>query len=455
MKLLNRLTFTLIASLLITASFAQEAPPTGQVLDKIVAKVDNYILLESDVQKAYIEAVAQNQQGQPTVSRCQVFESLMINKLMVAKAEVDSVVVTDAEVMLQTEQRFNMVMQQFGGDENTLVEAYGKTSDQLKAEIEDVIREQLIVQRMRSQITDGLTVSPNDVREFYNSIPKDSLPLFTSEATVGQIVVKPKVNPQTKDDIFKQLNQFKKDIGEGRADFADLAKQYSEDPGSGAQGGDLGFFRRGELAPEFESTALALKPGELSDPVETAFGVHLIQLLERRDDGSYNSRHILRIPKATVADIEKSERYLDSLRTEIEAGRLDFAKAAKDYSDDRSTSDAGGFFTDPSNNSNRLSLRTLEDPLLFFMIDTMQVGDITKPMRFEDPREGTKVRILYYKAKYPAHRANMEDDYEKLKAAALRKKEDELLGKWFITAKEDIFIDLDPAYDRCNALAEK
>jgi len=198
-----------------------------------------------------------------------------------------------------------------------------------------------------------------------------------------------------------------------------------------------------------------LRPGELSDPVESAFGVHLIQLLERRDDGSFNTRHILRIPKATTSDIEKTERYLDSLRTEIEAGRIDFAKTAKDFSDDRSTSDNGGFFTDPSNNSNRLSLRTLEDPLLFFMIDTMQVGDITMPMQFEDPREGTKVRILYYKAKYPAHRANMEDDYEKLKAAALRKKEDELLEKWFITAKEDIFIDLDPAYDRCNALAVK
>ena len=454
MKLLNRLTFTLIASLLITASFAQEAPPTGQVLDKIVAKVDNYILLESDVQKAYMEALAQNQQGGEAPTRCEVFESLMINKLMVAKAEVDSVIVTDAEVMLQTEQRFSMVMQQFGGDENTLVEAYGKTSDQLKAEIEDVIREQLIVQRMRSQITEGLTVSPNDVRQFFNSIAKDSLPLFTSEATVGQIVIKPEVNPKTKDDIFNQLNQFKKDIGEGKADFADLARQYSEDPGSGSQGGDLGFFRRGELAPEFEATALALKPGELSDPVETAFGIHLIQLLERRD-GSFNTRHILRIPKATAEDIEKSERYLDSLKTEIEEGRLDFAKAAKDFSDDRTTSDNGGFFTDPATNSNRLSLRTLEDPLLFFMIDTMQAGNITEPMQFEDPREGTKVRILYYKAKYPAHRANMEDDYEKLKAAALRKKEDDLLSKWFITAKEDIFIDLDPAYDRCNALAEK
>jgi peptidyl-prolyl cis-trans isomerase SurA len=401
-----------------------------------------------------LEAISQNQPGQEAPSRCQVFESLMINKLMVAKAEVDSVIVTDAEVMLQTEQRFNMVLQQFGGDENTLVEAYGKTSDQLKTEIEDVIREQLIVQRMRSQITEGVTVSPNDVRQFFNSIPTDSLPLFTSEATVGQIVVKPEVNPQTKQDLYDRMVQFKKDIAEGRADFADLARRYSEDPGSAANGGNLGFSSRGQMVPEYEGAALLLRQGEISDPVETAYGFHIIQLLEKKDN-TYNTRHILMSPKATTADIEKSERFLDSLKTEIEAGRMEFAKAAKDYSDDRSTSDNGGFFTDPSNSSNRLSLRTLEDPSLYFMIDSMEVGDITPPMQFDDPREGKKVRIIYYKAKYPAHRANMNDDYEKLKAAALRKKEDDLLSKWFITAKEDIFIDLDPAYDRCNALAAK
>ncbi|WP_439487734.1 peptidylprolyl isomerase [Algoriphagus sp.] len=455
MKLLKRLTLTLLTSVLITATFAQEDTPTGQVLDKIVAKVDNYILLESDVQKAYLEAVSQNYQGQVAPTRCQVFESLMINKLMVAKAEVDSVIVTDAEVMLQTEQRFSMVMQQFGGDENTLVEAYGKTSDQLKAEIEDVIREQLIVQRMRSQITEGLTVSPNDVRQFFKSIPTDSLPLFTSEATVGQIVLKPKVNPQTKQDVYDQMVQFKKDIGEGKADFAELAKRYSEDPGSASNGGNLGFSSKGQMVPQYEGAALALRQGEISDPVESDYGFHLIQLLEKKGT-TYNTRHILISPKATEADIKSSERLLDSLRTEILAGRMDFAKAAKDFSDDRNTSDNGGYFTDPATNSNRLSLRTLEDPLLFFMIDTMQVGDITKPMQYDDPREGKKVRVLYYKAKYPAHRANMEDDYEKLKAATLRKKEEEILSSWFITAKEDIFIDLDATYDRCNVLtAEK
>lgn len=454
MKLVNRLIPSLLGFLILANVYGQEAPPSGQVVDKIVAKVDNNIVLESEVQKTYIEAIAQSQQGMEAPDRCSVFESLLINKLMVAKAEIDSVVVTDAEVLVQTNNRFGMVMQQFGGDENMLAEIYGKTADQLKAEIEGVIREQLIVQKMRSKITEGITVSPAEVRAFFNTIPRDSLPLFTSEATVGQIVRKPIPSLDLRDKIIKQLLGFKEDIMSGKSTFAELATKYSEDPGSAAQGGDLGFFRRGELAPEYEATSLGLRPGEISDPVETQFGFHMIQLLEIKGN-TYNTRHILRIPKATEEDILNAERYLDSLKKEIISGKIDFAKAAKEYSDDRATSDAGGFFTDPATNSNRLSLRTLEDPVLYFTIDTMKVGDMTPPLRFEDPREGTKVRILFYKARYPAHKANLEDDYEKLKAATLRRKEDEILSKWFVTAKEDVFIDIDPSYDRCNALKDK
>ena len=453
MKLLKRLLPSLLAFWILGQAQAQETA-TGQVVDKIVAKVDNNILLESEVQKSYLEAVSQAQQGIEAPTRCSIFESLLINKLMVAKAVVDSVIVTDAEVLLEANNRFAMVMQPFGGDEAMLAGMSGKTADQLKAELEEVMREQLIVRKMRKTITDGITVSPAEVRAFFGNIPADSLPLFTSEATVGQIVRKPETSPKVREDIIAQLLQFKEAISSGKSTFAELAKAYSEDPGSGAQGGDLGFFRRGELAPEYEATALGLRQGEISDPVETQFGFHMIQLLEIKGS-TFNTRHILRIPKASEEDIVKAERYLDSLKKEILADKIDFAKAAKEYSQDRTTSDAGGFFTDPATTSNRLSLRTLEDPVLYFTIDTMKIGDITPPIRFEDPREGTKVRILFYKARYPAHKANLEDDYEKLKAATLRRKEDEVLSKWFVTAKEDIFIDIDPSYDRCDALKDK
>ncbi|WP_228527772.1 peptidylprolyl isomerase [Pararhodonellum marinum] len=433
----------------------QETPkPTGQVLDKIIAKVNNEIILESDLQKAYLESISQPQEGIPVPNRCEVFESLMINKLMVAKAEIDSVIVTDAEVLLQTNQRFSMIMSQFGGDEEVLVELYGKTADQLKAELEGSIKEQLVVQKMRGNITDGMSLSPADVRKFFNRIPADSLPFFSAEVEVGQIVKKPEPSQAEKDKIANQLREFKRQIVAGESDFATLARTYSEDPGSAVQGGDLGFFRRGELAPEYEATALAQQPGEISDPIETMFGFHMIQLLERRGN-TFNTRHILLMPKPSEKDITDAERFLDSLRTVILKGDIEFAKAAKDHSDDRNTSDNGGFFTDPSSGSNRLTLRTLEDPVLYFTLDTMKTGSITKPMRFESAerqRPETAVRILYYKTRYPAHRANLNDDYEKMKAAARRQKENEILTNWFAIAKEEVFIDIDPAYDRCNVL---
>lgn len=449
--LLNLTTIQVIAQ---TEVKKETPPPSGQVIDKIVAKVNNYILLESDVQKTYIEAIAQAQQDIEPPTRCQVFESLLINKLMIAKAEIDSVMVTDAEVMFQADQRFSMVMQQFGGDEKMLAEVYGKTADQLKTEIHETLKEQLIVQKMQGKITEGLTISPADVRKFYNDIPKDSLPFFSAEVMVGQIVRKPQVNQKVKNEITAQLRELKNQIMDGKADFQTLAKQYSQDPGSAPLGGELGFFRRGELAPEYEATALGLEVLEISDPVETSFGFHMIQLLEKRGN-TFNTRHILIRPEPSEQDIADAERFLDSLRTAIVLGKIDFAKAAKENSEDRATSDNGGFFVDPNNNSSRLTLRTLEDPVLYFTLDSMKVGSITPPLRYETEREGPQVRILFYKERFPAHRANLEDDYEKMKAATKRRKEEGMLSRWFITAKEDVFIDIDPAYDRCDVLGKK
>ena len=354
----------------------KEEKPTGQVIDKIIAKVDNNIILESDLQKAYLEGVARSQEGFEAPTRCEVFESLLVNKMMLAKAEIDSVVVSDAEVIIQADQRFNMVMQQYGGDEEGLVEAYGKTAEQLKSEIHDAIKQQLVVSKMQGVIAEDLSVSPADVKKFYEQIPEDSLPFFSAEVTVGQIVKKPEVSEEQKEKIVQQLTSIKQQILEDVADFATLARKYSEDPGSAVSGGDLGFFNRGELAPEYEATAFNLRQGEISDPVETMFGFHLIQLLEIKGN-TFSTRHILIIPKPSEQDIQKAERFLDSLRTLIVADSIPFSNAAKEFSDDRETSDNGGFFSDPVTGSNRLTLRTLEDPVLYFTLDSLEAVSYT------------------------------------------------------------------------------
>ena len=224
---------------------------------------------------------------------------------------------------------------------------------------------------MQGQITSKLKVSPAEVKKFFNRIPHDSLPYFSTEVEVAQIVIIPKAGSEPKEKVKRQMYELKGRILSGES-FESLARQYSEDPGSGSKGGQLPFFKRGDLAPEFEATAMTLQPGELSDPVETDFGYHLIELQEKRGN-TFQSRHILITPRPSAADIKRAETYLDSLRTAIINDSITFDQAAKKYSDDKETSGSGGFFLD-ENGAARVSVEQL-DPTIFFTLDTMKTRD--------------------------------------------------------------------------------
>ncbi len=231
--------------------------------------------------------------------------------------------------------------------------------------------------------------------------------------------------------------------------FAKMAADFSDDVGSAAQGGNLGFQSRGNLVPEFEATALKLKPGEISDPVESQFGFHMIQLIERRGN-EYNSRHILIKTNSSELDIESAERYLDSLRLLIINDSISFEKAAKEYSDEKFTGSSGGYFTDDTG-AQRVSTDDL-DPVIFFTIDTLKVGTISKPIRFKMEDGSDAVRILYYKSRIPPHQANLSDDYQKIRMAALNRKKTRKLNDWLTDARKEVFIDIDPKYNYCNIL---
>ncbi len=428
------------------AAVAQDSEkPKGQVLDKIIAKVDDYITLKSSLDLAVIEAGSRQQFGS-VPDRCEVLRSLIQSKLMLAKAEIDSITVSDEEVSNNLDRRIQMMVSQLGSVEE--IEAYyNKPLSQFKAELKKRMREQLIVGRMQESITADVSVTPAEVRAFFNRIPKDSLPPFSTEVTVGHIVKLPVVSPMQKTEVRNKLNEIRAKIVNGEATFAEMAREYSEDPGSAAAGGDLGFWRRGELAPEFEATALKLKPGDISAPVETEFGFHIIQLIERRGN-TYNSRHILMKPASSEDDIKRAENYLDSLRTQIVDNKIDFAKAANEYSEDKMTNSAGGFFTDPSG-STRISVEDI-DPSLYFMIDSMQVGSISKPQPYRTEDGKTAVRIVYYKSKVPPHIANLRDDYQKIQTAALNEKKNKQIEKWFNEAVREVYINIDPEYDYCG-----
>lgn len=414
------------------------------VIDKIIAKVDDYIILKSDLEKAYLEFLSRGEYvGQG--SKCRILESLVVNKMMVAKAEIDSIIVEDAEVQSNLRRRMDYMVSQIGSEEE-IERFYGKSLRQIEEELFDDIKEQLVVQRMQQEITADIKVTPQEVKKFFNSIPRDSLPFFSTEVEVSQIVKMPEPGKDQQDKIIRQLYEIKGQLLKG-ASFAELAKKYSQDPGSASRGGEIPFVKRGELAPEYEAAAMTMEKGEISDPIKTQFGYHLIQLQERRGN-TFKSRHILMTPRASQKDVDKARNYLDSLRSQILEDSITFQKAAKEYSDDQMTSSNGGYFS-TQDGGIRVSVEDL-DPNIFFTIDTMQVGNITKPIKFTNERGESGFRILYYKSRVNPHQANLKDDYQKIAQAALNQKQQRILNAWFEEARGDVFIEVDPEYDYCN-----
>jgi peptidyl-prolyl cis-trans isomerase SurA len=421
----------------------------GFVVDKIVAKVDNYIVLKSEVDKSYLDYVT-NQGGRGGEDvKCQFLAILIRNKLMLAKAEIDSVVVSDDEVDANTSRRIQIILSQYGGSVEELETAFGKTMDQIKFEVRDMIREQMIVSEMERTITKDLGVTPAEIKRFFNKIPKDSLPYLDAEAEVAQIVRVAKISEKQKEETKREMLSIRDQLLQG-ADFSTLARKYSSDPSVANNGGDMGWSGRGMMVPEFEAMAFKMKVNEISMPFETEYGVHVLQLLGRRGN-EYHARHILMSPSPSQEDLRIAERYLDSLRTVIQSGKITFQYAAKEYSDDMETKGHGGFFTD-NEGGMRVPYKEL-DPVVFFAIDSMKVGTISRPLVYRaGEQQKDAVRILFYKSKTPPHELSLKEDWSKLQSATLNQKKNGVLNKWFDKVRRDVFISIDPSYDFCGIL---
>jgi peptidyl-prolyl cis-trans isomerase SurA len=433
--------------LMAVSSLAQE--DTGFVIDEIIAKVDNHIVLRSDLEKVYQDYLA-NGGAASNDARCQYLALLIRNKLMLAKAEIDSVVVLDVEVDDNAQRRMDMILAQSGKTADELEVIYGKTLEQLRLELRDQIREQMLVDRMENNITEGLTVTPAEVKKFFNSFPKDSLPYFSASVEVAQIVRIAQVSKQQEEQTKNLLLEIRTRILSGE-DFATLAKKYSHDPGVFSNGGEMGWSGRGRMVPEYEAVAFKLKPGEISMPFKSPFGFHIMQLIERRGN-EYNSRHILITPDPSAKDLENATRYLDSLRTLIVNDSITFEKAATEYSDDAMTKGNGGYFADREN-ATSLTVDEL-DPVIFFKIDSLTVGDISKPIVYRTDDGKDAVRILYYKSRIPPHQASLELDWTRIRNAALAEKKNKILQKWFQKAQRDVFISIDADFDYCGILRQ-
>lgn len=439
----------LLAFGMFAIAHAATAQEEGFVVDEIIAKVDNYIVLKSELDRAYQDYITNG--GTPSERiRCQYLALLIRGKLMMAKAEIDSVVVLDAEVDANTKNRMDIILSQSGKTVDELEALYGKTMEQIRLELREQIREQMVVGRMEDHITQDIKVTPSEVRRFFNRIPKDSLDYFSASVEVAQIVKVAEVNEAQKNTTKTQLIELRNRILAGE-DFGKLAREFSDDPSVTGNGGNMGWVGRGRMVPEYEAMAFKLKPGEISMPFETSFGFHIMQLLERRGN-EYNSRHILISPRPSEEDLQKASRYLDSLRTKIQNDTITFERAAKEYSDDVETKGNGGFFSDRDSNT-RLLVDEL-DPVIFFTVDTMKVGTISRPIVYRTDDGKDAVRILYYKSRIPPHQASLEQDWTRIQNATLNHKKDRALQKWFLKARKDVFISIDEEYDFCGILDE-
>ena len=443
MKFFKHLLFLLIFFPVIISELRGQS---GVVVDEIIGRVDDYIVLRSELESTYLDILSRGERISGN-TKCAVLKDLITTKLLVAKAEIDSVLVDDSQVDQELNSRMALIINQIGSEEE-IERYYNKTIAEFKRELFDDIKEQLVARKMRQEVLNEIEVSPEEVKDFYDGIPRDSLPYFSTQVKVSQIVKSPEVGREQKEKVRNELISIRDRILNGES-FEILATLYSQDPGSAQNGGNLGFVGRGAFQPEFEAEVFRLKPGEISMPIETQFGYHIIQLIEKRGN-LFNSRHILLQPDFSDEDVAKTIKFLDSLKEVAYSDSVTFEELAREYSDDKFTSSFGGYFTDAMGGENVLVEEL--DPVIFFTIDTMDVGDISVP--FESRTDDGKLayKLIYYKEKIPPHLGNLESDYQRFRTFSLNKKQNEELNEWFEDAKQEVFIKIDSEYDPCEIL---
>lgn len=421
-----------LSALLLVVFFTANAQKT---LDGVAAIVGEKIVLHSAIEGQAQQMKAQGYVGDETQLKCQIFEDLLYQKLLAYQAQIDSVEVGEDEIVAAIDQRIQYFVSQIGSEQK-LEEYFGKTIAQLREEFQPVFRDQMLAQRMEGRITADVKVTPEDVRKFYNNIPQDSLPILPAEMQISQIVVFPKVDAQEKERLENKLLEFKARVEAGE-DFKFLATLYSEDPGSAKNGGELGFLGRGVLVPEFEAVAYRLQEGEMSDIVETKFGFHLIQMIARRGE-QVNVRHILLKPSFSMTSMNRAKLKLDSIVNLIQIDSLTFEEAAFQFSEDESKNN-GGLIINPQTGTSSFAVEEVE-PSLYFVVDKLNVGNLSESVSFTSLDQRKGYRALLLNKKTESHRANLKDDYDRIKMVAEQDLKNKASEKWMKKKIKETYI---------------
>ncbi len=436
--------FIISAIILVPELYAQQ----GKLIDEIVGVVGENIILESEVQMEF----EQMKKEFPAISdsvKCDILKQQLISKLMLTKAQLDSIELPEGHVDAELEKRIRYFASQHPNGEKGLEEVYGKSIAEIKASNREKIKSSMLIQEMQQKIMKDVKVSPLDVKNYFNEMGKeDSLPYYSAELEIAQIIIQPKVSIEAKEIALQKITELRERIMNGES-FNTLALIYSDDKGSAAKGGDLGYFSRGDMVPEFEAAAFKLKPDSISKIVETKYGYHILKLVDRKGD-NINVRHILIRPQTFRSDLLLAKEKLDSIIWQVKIDSLTFENAAKKFSDDLPTKSNGGFITEGQIGTTKVPIDELPKEL-YFTIEKMEPGQISEPeqITMQGPDQEKAWRVLYLKSESKPHVCNLRDDYQKLQAMAFQKKQQKAIQDWVEKYKGKIYISVAQSYTNC------
>lgn len=418
----------------------------GTSIDGIVAVIGKSIIMRSDLEKHFIDYKAQFKTVEdPDEVYCSILENLIFNKLMVNQAELDSIEVTDEEVDYRLNTRIQYFLQQTGGDVKYIENYFNKSMAEIKKDMREMMYEQALIEQVQSSITSNITVTPSEVNQFAAKIGPDSMPMVETSYQFGEIVKIPPVSDEEVAAVKERLNSYRERILRGEKIGA-LARLYSDDPGSASKGGDLGFVERGTLYPEFEAAAFNLKSGEVSQIVKTQAGYHIIQMIERRGE-SIRVAHILIQPKPSTDEQVRAINYLDSVRQIILDEKLTLEQAAKRFSEG-STKMNGGMVVNPYNSSLSFDRQTMDDAT-YATINKLIPGEYSECVPFVNDDGVMAYRLIYLKEKVSQHKANLVEDYDMIKNAALEQKKYEAMEKWVLDKVKVTNMKISEQYKYC------
>ncbi|MCK9403525.1 MAG: peptidylprolyl isomerase [Chitinophagaceae bacterium] len=435
-----------------TSSFAQSKKV---VADKIVGQVGDKIILRSDILNSLsdLRRQAQGQENVVLPTECQILEGQLIRKALVLQAQKDSIPVSEEEIDAALDNKIRLFIQSYGS-KDLLEEIAGKTVYQIKEDFKESFREQKLADLMQNKIVDGIKITPTEVKQYYLKIPADSLPFYESEIEVSQIIIHPKANKDVEEYVSKQLYDYKKQAEQGGGKkFDQLAKLYSEDPAVKENGGQYTLNRNDkQWDPAFLSGAFRLKEGQISIPIKSKFGLHIIMMVSRSGDEAI-VKHILRIPPVTEDEITEAKQHLDSIRKKIIDGSMSFGAAVSKYSDDENSKFSAGAISSGRDGSTFVSIDQLDKDMIV-PLGTLQPGDYSAPLVYTDERGRKVVRLIYLKNRTAPHRENLKEDYNRVSQRALEEKKSAALEKWFKEHIPTYFISIDKDFSNCSGLEE-